>query len=116
MLLLIKHSILRIGLASAGITIAACSVAPPNTAAVAPTAAPTAEASPLQAVSPSSTARGFKQATVAEGLERPWGMAWLPDGSMLISEKPLLLKHRPFKQYLQAARLGGSSKQRSRKG
>ena len=87
MLLLIKHSILRIGLASAGIMIAACSVAPPNTAAVAPTAAPTAEASPVQAVSPSSTARGFKQATVAEGLERPWGMAWLPDGSMLISEK-----------------------------
>ncbi|MEG3875269.1 MULTISPECIES: PQQ-dependent sugar dehydrogenase [unclassified Microcoleus] len=87
MLLLIKHSILRIGLASAGITIAACSVAPPNTATVAPTAAPTAEASPVQAVSPSSTAQGFKQATVAEGLERPWGMAWLPDGSMLISEK-----------------------------
>ena len=91
MLLLIKHSILRIGLASAGIMIAACSAAPPNTAAVAPnvapTAAPTAEASPVQAVSPSSTARGFKQATVAEGLERPWSMAWLPDGSMLISEK-----------------------------
>src|SRR4028118_2158484 len=87
MLLLIKHSILRIGLASAGITIAACSVAPPNTAAVAPNAAPTAEASPVQAVSPSSTAQGFKQATVTEGLERPWGMAWLPDGSMLISEK-----------------------------
>ena len=91
MLLLIKHSILRIGLASAGIMIAACSVAPPNTATVtpnvAPTAAPTAEASPVQAVSPSSTARGFKQATVAEGLERPWDMAWLPDGSMLISEK-----------------------------
>ncbi len=91
MLLLIKHSILRIGLASAGITIAACSVAPQNTAAVAPnvapTAAPTAEASPVQAVSPSSTARGFKQATVTEGLERPWAMAWLPDGSMLISEK-----------------------------
>ena len=87
MLLWIKHSILRIGLASAGITIAACSAAPPNTAAVAPNVAPTAEASPVQAVSPSSTARGFKQATVAEGLERPWGMAWLPDGSMLISEK-----------------------------
>lgn len=91
MLLLIKHSIRRIGLASAGITIAACSAAPPNTAAVAPNVAPTAaltaEASPLQAVSPSSTARGFKQATVTEGLERPWGMAWLPDGSMLISEK-----------------------------
>jgi aldose sugar dehydrogenase len=91
MLLWIEHSILRIGLAIAGIAIAACSAAPSNTAAVdpnaAPNAAPNAEASPVQAVSPISTAQGFKQATVAQGLERPWGMAWLPDGSMLISEK-----------------------------
>lgn len=26
--------------------------------------------------------------TVLEGLERPWGMAWLPDGTMLITERP----------------------------
>jgi aldose sugar dehydrogenase len=96
MLLSIEHSIQRIGLALAGIAIAACSATPPNTAAVDPTAAPTtapttapaAEASPVQAVSPISTAQGFKQTTIAQGLERPWGMAWLPDGSMLISEKP----------------------------
>jgi glucose/arabinose dehydrogenase len=25
---------------------------------------------------------------VVEGLEHPWGMAWLPDGAMLITEKP----------------------------
>lgn len=31
---------------------------------------------------------GFRQVTVLEGLEHPWGMAWLPDGSMLITERP----------------------------
>lgn len=25
--------------------------------------------------------------TVADGIPIPWGMAWLPDGSMLITEK-----------------------------
>ncbi len=29
----------------------------------------------------------YKQTTVVEGLERPWSMAWLPDGSMLVTEK-----------------------------
>ncbi|MGL5081878.1 MAG: PQQ-dependent sugar dehydrogenase [Microcoleaceae cyanobacterium] len=26
--------------------------------------------------------------TLVQGLEHPWGMAWLPDGSMLITERP----------------------------
>lgn len=33
-------------------------------------------------------AQNIAQTTIVEGLERPWGMAWLPDGSILITERP----------------------------
>jgi len=33
-------------------------------------------------------AAGFRQTVVVRGLEHPWGMAWLPDGGLLISERP----------------------------
>ena len=35
-----------------------------------------------------SVAENFKTTTIVEGLERPWGMAWLPDGAILITERP----------------------------
>ncbi len=30
----------------------------------------------------------FDVVTVAEGLQNPWGMTWLPDGKMLVTERP----------------------------
>ena len=30
----------------------------------------------------------YRAVTVAEGLDRPWAIAWLPNGDMLITEKP----------------------------
>jgi aldose sugar dehydrogenase len=35
----------------------------------------------------SATSSKFKQTIVVEGLQRPWSMAWLPDGTMLVTEK-----------------------------
>lgn len=34
------------------------------------------------------TKQNIKQSVVIEGLERPWSIAWLPDGAMLITERP----------------------------
>lgn len=37
---------------------------------------------------PSSSDKGFNIATIAEGLEHPWGMALLPNGNILVTERP----------------------------
>ena len=34
-----------------------------------------------------ATAESLKKTTILEGLERPWSIAWLPDGAMLITER-----------------------------
>jgi len=36
---------------------------------------------------------GVKVTPILSELEHPWGMAWLPDGSMLITERPGRLQH-----------------------
>jgi aldose sugar dehydrogenase len=36
----------------------------------------------------SSQAHDFRVTTVVEGLENPWSMAWLPNGDMLVTERP----------------------------
>lgn len=42
-----------------------------------------------QAETPPNTSNpDFQTVTVLENLEHPWGLAWLPDGSMLITERP----------------------------
>lgn len=32
--------------------------------------------------------QGARRETIVEGLEHPWAMAWLPDGTMLVTERP----------------------------
>lgn len=42
-----------------------------------------------QTRAPAVTANAvYETVTVAEGLEKPWGLAFLPDGRLLVSEKP----------------------------
>ena len=38
--------------------------------------------------SQSDVAGSFQKTTIVEGLEHPWSMAWLPNGEMLITERP----------------------------
>jgi aldose sugar dehydrogenase len=58
-----------------------------------PADAPKADApaaAPIEAVDPAQApeATGFRQTVLVRGLEHPWGLAWLPDGDLLISERP----------------------------
>ncbi len=50
---------------------------------------PTSGPSPIYSDSEEDSPRaaGYRTETVIEGLSSPWGMTWLPDGSMLITER-----------------------------
>ncbi|WP_137179131.1 PQQ-dependent sugar dehydrogenase [Roseomonas sp. AR75] len=47
-----------------------------------------AQAQPVLSEARPPEVSGVRLATVTEGLERPWGMAFLPDGSILVTERP----------------------------
>ncbi|WP_243146605.1 PQQ-dependent sugar dehydrogenase [Scytonema sp. UIC 10036] len=78
-----KYLIRKVGTTCLGFTIAACSFASANKNPP----VPSAEAPLVRAATASGEAQGFRQTPIVKGLERPWSMAWLPDGTMLISEK-----------------------------
>ncbi|WP_233743528.1 PQQ-dependent sugar dehydrogenase [Leptodesmis sichuanensis] len=85
----IQPFIRRSGSAIAVLAIAACSLTPTNIVTSTP-ASPAANLSTVTSppvVSAVETAQGVRQTTLIEGLERPWSMAWLPDGTLLITEK-----------------------------
>lgn len=57
-----------------------------NTSTVENAQAPTASPSSVSPVA--AAVQRVRQTTVLEGLEHPWSVVWLPDGSQLITERP----------------------------
>jgi aldose sugar dehydrogenase len=53
-----------------------------------PSATDSSSNGPIEPTGDVAAASGFERVTVVEGLERPWSIAWLPDGAMLITERP----------------------------
>ncbi|MGB5635368.1 MAG: PQQ-dependent sugar dehydrogenase [Waterburya sp.] len=68
------------------LTLVSCSVSKNSTSASS-TNNPSSN-NPLVSQNGVAVAKNFKTTTIVEGLERPWGMAWLPDGAILITERP----------------------------
>lgn len=49
---------------------------------------PTANQPPVLTEGAVPAAQGVRTVTLVEGLEHPWGLAWLPDGTLLVTERP----------------------------
>jgi glucose/arabinose dehydrogenase len=56
--------------------------------ALAPSLGCSGPSGPVEATADVPEAAGWRTETVVEGLRHPWGLAWLPGGSALISERP----------------------------
>lgn len=80
----------KVGSAIALLAIASCSVTQqPNASTTAQTTSPNSSSSNLSVSNSGNVAaaQGVQKTTVVEGLDHPWSLAWLPDGSMLITER-----------------------------
>jgi glucose/arabinose dehydrogenase len=78
-------------LASLAVFAAGCTVGDPAVNGSSANGAPdpaTTESTPETAQAPEpATVDRVEPVTVVDGLEHPWGMAWLPDGDLLITER-----------------------------
>lgn len=82
----IKRLALAIGSAAIGLSMSACSMPSDITSSA------STEASATQVAANDQAAQGYRKVEVLNKLERPWGMAWLPDGRLLITGKTGVLQ------------------------
>jgi aldose sugar dehydrogenase len=93
---------LRLAGVSMGLALVACTPSATNL----PPAAEPATGSPESTAVGTNAPSGFQQTILVNGLDRPWGMAWLPDGTMLITEKAGQLR-RVSNGVLESEPIGG---------
>ena len=84
---IIKHHIKILLLSGVFLTAVSCSVLEESTSASNTTDNSSSD-SPVLSDRSVAVANNFRTTSITEGLERPWGMTWLPDGSILITERP----------------------------
>lgn len=87
----LKHSI-KLFICAIALALESCSLPESNiinraTAQTTPTESTSINPTSIEPVAKNIKPTGFKQEIVLQGLERPWGMAWLPDGALLITER-----------------------------
>jgi glucose/arabinose dehydrogenase len=83
-----RFSVLFAPLAIA-VALVSCAAATPEVDDPAPTAESSPETGSEMAQTPATpVVESVEPVTVVEGLENPWGMAWLPNGDLLVTERP----------------------------
>ena len=82
----LKHSI-KLFICAIALALESCSAPESNINNRTTSQATPTESASIESVPKNIKPTGFKQAIVLQGLERPWGMAWLPDGELLITER-----------------------------
>lgn len=88
------------------LTAAACAQAPIAAQAQPVAAAPAASVAPVD-VGALPIATGWRAETVAQGLAHPWGIAWLPNGDALVTERPGRLRLLRANGVLEAQPIAG---------
>ena len=76
-----------VGAVMAGSMLLSCAAADPNESVTSPES-PTDPASPNRSEQTIVQAETLQQIILVEPLEHPWGMDWLPDGTLMVTERP----------------------------